>query len=199
MQRQLPTLFLSYSQARESSDLDARLLTLSRISSLKNAEIVLERDGWGSCHHPWQWPVVPGPLPQGPSAPARRPAPLRAHSACALWLQFIQWNIHKSGLKVSEYGLPTDATGPFVLSGYSGYKQVQVPRGRLFAFDSEGNYMLTCSATGGVIYKVPVGVAVARELLGGLGEAENGPLSLSPAPMAWGSQEPFGCSPSQEA
>ncbi|XP_074223091.1 WD repeat-containing protein 91 isoform X2 [Camelus bactrianus] len=68
--------------------------------------------------------------------------------------KFIQWNIHKSGLKVSEYSLPADATGPFVLSGYSGYKQVQVPRGRLFAFDSEGNYMLTCSATGGVIYKL---------------------------------------------
>ncbi|XP_066218852.1 WD repeat-containing protein 91 isoform X2 [Saccopteryx leptura] len=68
--------------------------------------------------------------------------------------KFIQWNIHKSGLKVSEFGLPADATGPFVLSGYSGYKQVQVPRGRLFAFDSEGNYMLTCSATGGVIYKL---------------------------------------------
>ncbi|XP_018886235.1 WD repeat-containing protein 91 isoform X3 [Gorilla gorilla gorilla] len=68
--------------------------------------------------------------------------------------KFIQWNIHKSGLKVSDYSLPSDATGPFVLSGYSGYKQVQVPRGRLFAFDSEGNYMLTCSATGGVIYKL---------------------------------------------
>nr|XP_012600148.1 WD repeat-containing protein 91 isoform X4 [Microcebus murinus] len=68
--------------------------------------------------------------------------------------KFIQWNIHKSGQKVSEYGLPSDATGPFVLSGYSGYKQVQVPRGRLFAFDSEGNYMLTCSAMGGVIYKL---------------------------------------------
>uniref|UniRef100_A0A8C8SST1 WD repeat-containing protein 91 n=1 Tax=Pelusios castaneus TaxID=367368 RepID=A0A8C8SST1_9SAUR len=68
--------------------------------------------------------------------------------------KFIQWNIHKSGSKVSEYALPTDATGPFVLSGYSGYKQVQVPRGRLFAFDSEGKYMLTCSSTGGIIYKL---------------------------------------------
>ncbi|XP_050789636.1 WD repeat-containing protein 91 isoform X2 [Gopherus flavomarginatus] len=68
--------------------------------------------------------------------------------------KFIQWNIHKSGSKVSEYVLPMDATGPFVLSGYSGYKQVQVPRGRLFAFDSEGNYMLTCSSTGGIIYKL---------------------------------------------
>ncbi|KAL8221763.1 UNVERIFIED_CONTAM: WD repeat-containing protein 91 [Gekko kuhli] len=68
--------------------------------------------------------------------------------------KFIQWNIHKSGSKVSEYGLPRDATGPFVLSGYSGYKQVQIPHGRLFAFDSEGNYMLTCSSSGGVIYKL---------------------------------------------
>nr|XP_014341206.1 PREDICTED: WD repeat-containing protein 91 [Latimeria chalumnae] len=68
--------------------------------------------------------------------------------------KFIQWNIHKSGEKVSEYPVPPDATGPFVLSGYSGYKQVQVPRGRLFAFDSEGNYMLTCSSTGGIIYKL---------------------------------------------
>ncbi|KAM6202763.1 WD repeat-containing protein 91 [Rhynchocyon petersi] len=68
--------------------------------------------------------------------------------------KFIKWDIHKSGLKVSEACLPPDATGPFVLSGYSGYKQVQAPRGRLFAFDSEGHYMLTCSATGGVIYKL---------------------------------------------
>ncbi|XP_026550172.1 WD repeat-containing protein 91 isoform X1 [Notechis scutatus] len=68
--------------------------------------------------------------------------------------KFIQWNIHKSGCKISEFSLPKDATGPFVLSGYSGYKQVQFPRGRLFAFDSEGNYMLTCSSTGGVIYKL---------------------------------------------
>uniref|UniRef100_A0A8C3J8E9 WD repeat-containing protein 91 n=1 Tax=Calidris pygmaea TaxID=425635 RepID=A0A8C3J8E9_9CHAR len=68
--------------------------------------------------------------------------------------KFIQWNIHKSGLKVSEYDLPSEATGPFVLSGYSGYKQVQFPRGKLFAFDSEGNYMLTCSSTGGVIFKL---------------------------------------------
>uniref|UniRef100_F7G5G2 WD repeat-containing protein 91 n=1 Tax=Ornithorhynchus anatinus TaxID=9258 RepID=F7G5G2_ORNAN len=68
--------------------------------------------------------------------------------------KFIQWNIHKSGLKVSDCALPAGATGPFVLSGYSGYKQVQVPRGRLFAFDSEGRYVLTCSPTGGVIHKM---------------------------------------------
>ncbi|KAM6902231.1 WD repeat-containing protein 91 [Xenentodon cancila] len=67
---------------------------------------------------------------------------------------FIQWNIHRCGVKQSEHILPQDATGPFVLSGYSGYKQVQVPRGRLFAFDSEGQHILTCSSTGGLIYRV---------------------------------------------
>lgn len=68
--------------------------------------------------------------------------------------KFIQWNIHRCGVKQSEQLLPQDATGPFVLSGYSGYKQVQVPRGRLFAFDSEGQHVLTCSSSGGVIYKL---------------------------------------------
>uniref|UniRef100_A0A3B5AKA9 WD repeat-containing protein 91 n=1 Tax=Stegastes partitus TaxID=144197 RepID=A0A3B5AKA9_9TELE len=68
--------------------------------------------------------------------------------------KFIQWNIHRCGVKQSEQMLPQDATGPFVLSGYSGYKQVQVPRGRLFAFDSEGQHVLTCSSSGGLIYRV---------------------------------------------
>ncbi|KAI1904876.1 hypothetical protein AGOR_G00010180 [Albula goreensis] len=80
--------------------------------------------------------------------------------------KFIQWNIHRCGVKQSEYSLPQDATGPFVLSGYSGYKQVQVPRGRLFAFDSEGQHVLTCSSNGGLIYR--------------LNEGENGLESVLP-------------------
>nr|XP_057913246.1 WD repeat-containing protein 91 isoform X2 [Doryrhamphus excisus] len=68
--------------------------------------------------------------------------------------KFVQWNIHRCGVKQAEQILPQDATGPFVLSGYSGYKQVQVPRGRLFAFDSEGQHVLTCSNSGGLIYKL---------------------------------------------
>uniref|UniRef100_A0A3P8TVR2 WD repeat-containing protein 91 n=1 Tax=Amphiprion percula TaxID=161767 RepID=A0A3P8TVR2_AMPPE len=71
--------------------------------------------------------------------------------------KFIQWNIHRCGVKQSEQILPQDATGPFVLSGYSGYKQVQVPRGRLFAFDSEGQHVLTCSSSGGLIYRLTNG------------------------------------------
>ncbi|KAG7262443.1 hypothetical protein CRUP_000306 [Coryphaenoides rupestris] len=35
--------------------------------------------------------------------------------------------------------------------------KVQVPRGRLFAFDSEGRHVLTCSAHGGLIYKLTNG------------------------------------------
>uniref|UniRef100_A0A8C8E1D5 WD repeat-containing protein 91 n=1 Tax=Oryzias sinensis TaxID=183150 RepID=A0A8C8E1D5_9TELE len=79
--------------------------------------------------------------------------------------KFVQWNIHRCGVKQSEQVLPQDATGPFVLSGYSGYKQVQVPRGRLFAFDSEGQHVLTCSSTGGLIYRVNVPLILNQTLV----------------------------------
>ncbi|XP_036444513.1 WD repeat-containing protein 91 [Colossoma macropomum] len=79
--------------------------------------------------------------------------------------KFIQWNIHRSGVKQSEYLLSQDAVGPFVLSGYSGYKQVQVPHGRLFAFDSEGQHVLTCSSTGGLIYRLNKGESGLESVL----------------------------------
>ncbi|CAG5867155.1 unnamed protein product [Menidia menidia] len=79
--------------------------------------------------------------------------------------KFIQWNIHRCGVKQSEQILPQDATGPFVLSGYSGYKQVQVPRGRLFAFDSEGQHTLTCSSSGGLIYRLTNGEPALERVL----------------------------------
>uniref|UniRef100_A0A3P9HZP7 WD repeat-containing protein 91 n=1 Tax=Oryzias latipes TaxID=8090 RepID=A0A3P9HZP7_ORYLA len=79
--------------------------------------------------------------------------------------KFVQWNIHRCGVKQSEQVLPQDATGPFVLSGYSGYKQVQVPRGRLFAFDSEGQHVLTCSSTGGLIYRLTSGEPALERVL----------------------------------
>lgn len=84
-------------------------------------------------------------------------------------LQFIQWNIHRCGVKQSEQDLPQDATGPFVLSGYSGYKQVQVPRGRLIAFDSEGQHVLTCSSSGGLIYRVRLSPPVLLRCAAGYG------------------------------
>ncbi|XP_072228707.1 WD repeat-containing protein 91 [Leuresthes tenuis] len=79
--------------------------------------------------------------------------------------KFIQWNIHRCGVKQSEQILPQDATGPFVLSGYSGYKQVQVPRGRLFAFDSEGQHVLSCSSSGGLIYRLTNGEPALERVL----------------------------------
>uniref|UniRef100_A0AAQ4PH41 WD repeat-containing protein 91 n=1 Tax=Gasterosteus aculeatus aculeatus TaxID=481459 RepID=A0AAQ4PH41_GASAC len=79
--------------------------------------------------------------------------------------KFIQWNIHRCGVKQSEQVLPQDATGPFMLSGYSGYKQVQVPRGRLFAFDSEGQHVLTCSSSGGLIYRLTNGEPALESML----------------------------------
>ncbi|XP_056137323.1 WD repeat-containing protein 91 [Lampris incognitus] len=79
--------------------------------------------------------------------------------------KFIQWNIHRCGVKQSEQILPPDATGPFVLSGFSGYKQVQVPRGRLFAFDSEGQHILTCSAGGGIISRLTNGESTLESVL----------------------------------
>uniref|UniRef100_A0A3B4V1X5 WD repeat-containing protein 91 n=1 Tax=Seriola dumerili TaxID=41447 RepID=A0A3B4V1X5_SERDU len=79
--------------------------------------------------------------------------------------KFIQWNIHRCGVKQSEQDLPQDATGPFILSGYSGYKQVQIPRGRLFAFDSEGQHVLTCSSSGGLIYRLTNGEPALESVL----------------------------------
>ncbi|TNN38398.1 WD repeat-containing protein 91 [Liparis tanakae] len=79
--------------------------------------------------------------------------------------KFIQWNIHRCGVQQSEQLLPQEATGPFVLSGYSGYKQVQVPRGRLFAFDSEGQHILTCSSSGGLIYRLTNGEPALKSML----------------------------------
>ncbi|XP_061836691.2 WD repeat-containing protein 91 [Nerophis lumbriciformis] len=79
--------------------------------------------------------------------------------------KFVQWNIHRCGVKQLEQTLPQDATGPFVLSGYSGYKQVQVPRGHLFAFDSEGQHVLTCSSSGGLIYNLTNGEEALKSVL----------------------------------
>lgn len=68
-------------------------------------------------------------------------------------LQFCQWALYNPG-KQLEFPIHEGATGPFVMSGYGGYKQQQSPRGKLFAFDSGGKYILTCAPYGGIIYEV---------------------------------------------
>ncbi|XP_030841451.1 WD repeat-containing protein 91 [Strongylocentrotus purpuratus] len=68
--------------------------------------------------------------------------------------KYTEWSIHKVGQKLMDMPIHDGATGPFVVSGFGGYRQQQNPRGKLFAFDSSGNYVLTCAPHGGVIYKL---------------------------------------------
>lgn len=57
-----------------------------------------------------------------------------------------------------------ECNGPFQ-TDLSTLVQVQVPRGRLFAFDSEGQHILTCSNTGGLIYRVNTPFSLPSSLL----------------------------------
>ena len=41
-----------------------------------------------------------------------------------------------------------------MLSGTGGYRQVQTPKGQLFAFSADGQHVLTCAQNGGSIYQV---------------------------------------------
>ena len=62
--------------------------------------------------------------------------------------------MHKPGQKLSDLPVHSGACGPFVLTGAGGYRQVQTPKGKLFALDTEGNNVLTCGQNGGMIYRV---------------------------------------------
>lgn len=73
-----------------------------------------------------------------------------------LAVQLTQWSINKTGRKLADLPVHAGASGPFVTPGASNQKPdlMQPPRGKLFALDTDGNHMLTCSSRGGVIYKV---------------------------------------------
>ena len=68
--------------------------------------------------------------------------------------QFIQWSVHQTGKRLANLPIHNGACGPFILNGAGGYRQVQTPKGKLFAFDAEGHHVLTCASLGGYIYKV---------------------------------------------
>ncbi len=69
-------------------------------------------------------------------------------------LQFIEWNLKKNGCKTGELPIHPGACGPFILTGPGGYRQVQTPRGKLFAFDTHAKHVLTCATNGGLVYSV---------------------------------------------
>ncbi|OWF40423.1 WD repeat-containing protein 91 [Mizuhopecten yessoensis] len=66
--------------------------------------------------------------------------------------KFLQWSVHKPGLQQQELSIHPGASLPFLASGLSGGKEI--PKGRLFAFDGEGQYILTCDKNKGLVYKV---------------------------------------------
>ncbi|XP_071946900.1 WD repeat-containing protein 91-like [Antedon mediterranea] len=68
--------------------------------------------------------------------------------------KFCQWSIQQVGQKINELPIHNGATGPFVVSGYGGYKQEQIPCGKLFAFDPSGGHVMTCAMNGSLVYKV---------------------------------------------
>ena len=68
--------------------------------------------------------------------------------------QLTNWSIMKTGRKIGVYSLHPGAAGPFVHVSSDGSRQSVTPRGRLFAMDSSGRHLLTCSPTGGMIYRV---------------------------------------------
>ncbi|XP_013383261.1 WD repeat-containing protein 91 [Lingula anatina] len=80
--------------------------------------------------------------------------------------KFLQWSVHKMSTKIQDLPLHPGATGPFTVTGPGGYQQTQKPKGKLFAFDSDGKYVLTCADTGGKIYKVDNGMTDTMYLSG---------------------------------
>ena len=70
---------------------------------------------------------------------------------CSKIFQFYQWNIHKPD-KSRELPLHSGAALPFLSTGLSPSKEI--PKGRLFAFDPEGQYLISCDKSAGSLYKV---------------------------------------------
>ncbi|XP_038071030.1 WD repeat-containing protein 91-like [Patiria miniata] len=68
--------------------------------------------------------------------------------------KFSQWSTHRVGERLQQLDIHDGATGPFIMSGFGGYKQQLAPRAKLFAFDSSGTHVLTCAPYGGIIYKL---------------------------------------------
>ncbi|XP_061421287.1 WD repeat-containing protein 91 [Lethenteron reissneri] len=82
--------------------------------------------------------------------------------------KFTQWHLQREGARVAELEVHADAAGPFEVCGCSGYKQTHAPRGRLFAFEpSSGQHVLTCSAHGGIVYRLESGSLSPCLTLGG--------------------------------
>ena len=71
--------------------------------------------------------------------------------------RFIQWSIHKTGKKIAEYSIHSDAHQPlyqWTETGSHATHTREVTKGNLFALEAEGHHMLTAGAKQAVIYQV---------------------------------------------
>ncbi|KAM7445844.1 WD repeat-containing protein 91 [Porites harrisoni] len=73
--------------------------------------------------------------------------------------KFCQWSLHRMGQKIADLDIHEgavwcEADGASLL--HSKYKYMSSPAsyGRMFAFDAEGQYLLTCGSERGFVYKV---------------------------------------------
>ncbi|KAK3094729.1 hypothetical protein FSP39_005505 [Pinctada imbricata] len=80
--------------------------------------------------------------------------------------KFHQWSIHTPG-QMLELPIHQGASLPFLNGSLVSNKEV--PRGKLFSFDAEGQYILTCDKNKGILYRKadqPLGLANVMEIQG---------------------------------
>jgi hypothetical protein len=74
------------------------------------------------------------------------------------WSQLTQWSLHHIGQRVADLPISPEAANPLRGTSFDEKARVcesiPVPRGRLFAFDSEGQHLLTCGSDHGLVSKV---------------------------------------------
>ena len=66
---------------------------------------------------------------------------------------FCKWGINRSGEKIAEFKIHEHASNP-TAGRLKGEYYPDVPRGNLFAFESEDKFVLTCGPQEAIIYQV---------------------------------------------
>lgn len=71
--------------------------------------------------------------------------------------KFIQWSLHKTGKKIAEYSIHSDAHQPlyqWTETGSHATHTREVTKASLFALEAEGHHILTAGAKQAIIYQV---------------------------------------------
>jgi WD40 repeat protein len=82
-----------------------------------------------------------------------------------------QWSLHHIGQRVADLPISPEAANPLRGTSFDEKARVcesiPVPRGRLFAFDSEGQHLLTCGSDHGLVSKIANNTLYSAMTLGG--------------------------------